>query len=113
MYYAFMDDTFMFGSEIKSFLEHPHFKKELNEVALENYLTFQYSPTQETFFRQVYKLLPAHCFTYKNGKLETERYWQIEFNDDNEPDLESWVEAITDTFKNSVEAHKIASYNFV
>ncbi len=108
MYYAFMDETFMFGSEIKSFLEHPHFKKELNEVALENYLTFQYSPTQETFFRQVYKLLPAHCFTYKNGKLETERYWQIEFNDDNEPDLESWVEAITDTFKNSVEAHKIA-----
>ena len=53
LYYAFMDDTFMFGSEIKSFIEHPNFKKELNENTLENYLTFQYSPTQETFFKIV------------------------------------------------------------
>ncbi len=41
MYYAMMEGSFMFGSEIKSFLEHPHFKKELNTAALENYLTFQ------------------------------------------------------------------------
>ena len=51
MYYAEMNGTFMFGSEIKSFLEHPHFKKELNLNTLENYLTFQYSPTSETFFK--------------------------------------------------------------
>lgn len=108
MYYALMGETFMFGSEIKSFLEHPHFKKELNEVALENYLTFQYSPTQDTFFRQVYKLMPAHCFTYKDGKLEIERYWEIKFNADNEPYLDGWVNTISETFKDSVKAHKIA-----
>ncbi|MFA5658526.1 MAG: asparagine synthase (glutamine-hydrolyzing), partial [Oscillospiraceae bacterium] len=108
MYYALMGETFMFGSEIKSFLEHPHFKKELNETALENYLTFQYSPTQETFFKHVFKLLPAHCFTYKNGRFETERYWEIKFDTDNQPVLEDWVEKISDTFKDSVEAHKIS-----
>ncbi len=108
MYYAQMNGTFMFGSEIKSFLHHPHFKKELNETALENYLTFQYSPCVETFFKGVYKLLPAHCFTYKNGKLETERYWDISFDADDKPSLDEWVDMISDTFKNSVEAHKIA-----
>ena len=108
MYYALMGETFMFGSEIKSFLEHPHFEKELNEVALENYLTFQYSPTKETFFRQVYKLLPAHCFTFKNGKLEVERYWEVKFNAENEPELDDWVNTISDTFNDSVKAHKIA-----
>lgn len=108
MYYANMSGTFMYGSEIKSFLHHPDFKKELNETALENYLTFQYSPCAETFFKGVFKLLPAHCFTYKDGKLTTERYWDINFNADEKPDLDEWVERISETFKNSVEAHKIA-----
>lgn len=108
MYYAVMDDTFIFGSEIKSFLAHPSFKKELNETALENYLTFQYSPTNETFFKNVYKLPPAHFFKYCNGKLEIKRYWDVNFNADEKPEMDEWVERISDTFKNSVEAHKIA-----
>ncbi len=108
MYYANMNGTFMFGSEIKSFLLHPDFKKELNKTALENYLAFQYSPCVETFFKGVFKLLPAHYFTYKDGKLTTERYWDINFNADEAPDLEEWTDRISNTFKNSVEAHKIA-----
>lgn len=108
MYYAKMGETFMYGSEIKSFLHHPDFKKELNETALENYLTFQYSPCVETFFKGVYKLLPAHFFTYKNGELKTERYWSINFNADQKPSLDDWVKMISDTFKDSVRAHKIA-----
>lgn len=107
-YYATMNGTFMFGSEIKSFLVHPAFVKELNTTALENYLTFQYSPTNETFFRNVYKLPPAHCFRYKDGKLDIKRYWDVHFNADEKPDMDMWVDRISDTFKNSVEAHKIA-----
>lgn len=107
-YYATMNGTFMFGSEIKSFLVHPAFVKELNTTALENYLTFQYSPTNETFFKNVYKLPPAHCFKYKDGKLDIKRYWDIHFNADEKPNMDMWVDRISDTFKNSVEAHKIA-----
>ena len=90
LYYAKMGETLMWGSEIKSFLDHPHFKKELNTDVLETYLTFQYSPTTETFFKNVYKLPAAHCFTYKNGEMNVRRY------------------RISDTFKNSVEVHKFA-----
>ena len=108
LYYAIMGETFMFGSEIKSFLPHPHFKKELNETALENYLTFQYSPTTETFFKNVYKLPAAHYFLYKDGKLTTKRYWEVKFDADNEPSLDEWVEEISDIFHNSVDAHKIS-----
>ena len=108
MYYATMGGTFMFGSEIKSFLEHPDFKKELNEAALENYLTFQYSPTGDTFFKNVYKLMPAHYFIYKDGQLDIKRYWDINFEADEKRSLAQWVNDISDTFKNSVQAHKIA-----
>ncbi|MBQ8108233.1 MAG: asparagine synthase (glutamine-hydrolyzing) [Ruminococcus sp.] len=107
-YYALMGKTFMWGSEIKSFLDHPEFKKELNTDVLETYLTFQYSPTEETFFRNVFKLPAAHCFTYENGRLEVKRYWEIKFDADEKPDLEEWVNRISDTFKNSVEVHKFA-----
>ncbi|MCM1507211.1 MAG: asparagine synthase (glutamine-hydrolyzing) [Ruminococcus flavefaciens] len=108
LYYAVMGKTFMFGSEIKSFLEHPNFKKELNADVLENYLTFQYSPTNETFFKNVYKLPPAHYFVLRSGKFEAHRYWDVHFNEDNTPNLDEWVDKISDTFHDSVEAHKIA-----
>lgn len=108
MYYAQMNGTFMFGSEIKSFLAHPNFRKELNESVLESYLTFQYSPTNETFFKNVFKLPPAHYFTYKDGKLSVKRYWDVHFSPDEKPDLNEWVNRISDTFYDSVEAHKIA-----
>ncbi|MBQ9899166.1 MAG: asparagine synthase (glutamine-hydrolyzing), partial [Ruminococcus sp.] len=108
MYYAQMGETFMFGSEIKAFLEHPDFKKELNTAALENYLTFQYSPANETFFKGVFKLPPAHYFRVKGGKLEMKRYWDVHFDADGKPSLDEWVSRISDTFHNSVEAHKIA-----
>lgn len=58
----------MWGSEIKSFLDHPHFKKELNTDVLETYLTFQYSPTTETFFKNVYKLLPLTALHTRTAK---------------------------------------------
>lgn len=108
LYYSLSGSSFLFGSEIKSFLPHPHFKKELNTDALENYLTFQYSVGSETFFKNVFKLSPAHCFTYKDGKLNIERYWDIHFNADEQPDLKEWVNRISETFHDSVDAHKIA-----
>ena len=108
MYYALMGKTFMFGSEIKSFLPHPEFKKELNTAALENYLTFQYSPASETFFKNVYKLPPAHYFKFKDGNMSITRYWDVHFEADEGPSLKEWVNKISDTFHNSVEAHKIA-----
>ena len=106
-YYAKMQGTLMFGSEIKSFVEHPHFKRELNERALEGYLSFQYSPGYETFFKNVYKL-PAHYFFYKDGKMNMQRYWIPEFNAEEDKPLEYWVDEIEKTFDDSVNAHKIA-----
>lgn len=107
-YFAQMGNSFMFGSEIKSFLAHPDFKKELNERQLENYLSFQYSPGEETFFKNVYKLTPAHYFIYKNGEMKKVRYWLPDFNAEEDKSLDYWTDTIEKAFDNSVEAHKIA-----
>ena len=108
LYYANMNGTFMFGSEIKSFLEHPNFHKELNEETLEHYLSFQYSPTTETFFKGVYKLPPAHYLVYENGNVTVERYWEIKFDEENGKDLDYWVNEIKNVMLDSVKHHKIS-----
>ena len=107
-YYQAEDGTLLFGSEIKSFLAHPSFKKELNRDQLELYLSYQYSPGENTFFKGVKKLLPAHWMEWKDGRLTVERYWQPEFDPENSRTLEEWEQEISDAMKESVQAHKIA-----
>lgn len=106
-YYTFMGGSFIYGSEIKAFLRHPSFKKELNEEALGHYLSFQYSPTEETFFKGVFKLPPAHYFTYKEGKFQTTRYFTPEFKE-RAGVLEYYADLTDEAVRESVAAHKIA-----
>ena len=101
------DKGLLFGSEIKSFLEHPDFVKQVNEKALRPYLTFQYSATEETFFKGVYKLPAAHYLVYENGKLTTQRYWDCDF-EPQEQDFESCADKLDETVHESVQAHRIA-----
>lgn len=108
LYYAQMKDSFMFGSEIKSFLGHPKFKKELNRDMLEQYLTFQYSVGSDTFFKNVYKLIPGHYFKYKNGKLDIKRYYEIKFEPNNKRTLEEWEKGIREVIDDSILAHKVS-----
>lgn len=97
----------IFGSEIKSFLDHPKFVKAVNENALRPYLTLQYSATEETFFKGVYKLPAGHYFTYEGGKMDVQRYWDCRF-DPKEGSFESYVEKLDETVHESVAAHRIA-----
>lgn len=106
-YYTEMEDSFIFGSEIKAFLEHPKFKKELNEEALGHYLSFQYSPCEETFFKNVYKLPPAHYLILKERKLTKVCYWKPNF-DSTHYNADSHSILIENVMQESVKAHKIA-----
>ena len=108
--YYYQNDAgeLLFGSEIKSFLDHPGFKKELNEDQLSLYLSYQFSPGEDTFFRGVKKLLPAHWMEWKDGALTVQRYWTPRFTPDDGPTLQEWEQAISDAMQESVAAHKIA-----
>lgn len=106
-YYYKDNDVFMFSSEIKSFLEHPSFKKEVNKDALKPYLTFQFSALEETFFKGVYKLLPGHSFTYKDGKLEINKYYEVKFTPEEKP-IDYYSKEIQKEVDESVKYHKIS-----
>ncbi len=107
-YYAEMNKCFLFGSEIKSFVEHPKFEKVFNEDALANYLAFQFVPTNETFFKGVYCLQPGHYFTYTEGEMKITRYFEPNFRGDTQKTFEEIVDEVAETMKESVEAHKVS-----
>ncbi|MEG1505557.1 MAG: asparagine synthase (glutamine-hydrolyzing), partial [Lachnospiraceae bacterium] len=101
-YFAKMNGSFLFGSEIKTFMEHPHFNKEFRKEALGNYLSFQFVPTNETFFKGVYCLQPGHSFAYENGKMSIRRYFEPHFTGDTKKPFEEIVDEIEQTMKESV-----------
>ena len=111
LYYLIQNEKIVaFSSEIKSLLSFPHFKKEVNDSAVVNYLSFQYNPLTETFFKNIYKLPPAH---YLRMNLSTEKtviqkYWAFEFNQNNNLDEKQTIEKIFETVKDSVSHHMIA-----
>lgn len=109
-YYYKKGREFIFGSEIKSFLPHPNFQKQLNLVALEHYLSFQYSVEEETFFKGVFKLPPAHFLTYnlKNNSLKVTRYFNFKFQPDHNKTLADWAQQIGSVFTDSINKHKIS-----
>lgn len=106
-YYYTGENLFMYGSEIKAFLRHPNFKKELNKDALKTYLMFQYSVPTDSFFVDVHKLNPGHCFTFKDGKMSIRQYFKIDYRNNND-DLDTCVEKINKVMKESIEYHKIS-----
>lgn len=108
MHYTQIGEDFVYGSEIKSILEHPKFEKKFNTRALDTYLSFQYAVPPETFFEGVYCLMPGHYLWYRNGEVETTRYFEPRFNPNEEMSEEQAVNEIEKVFENSVNAHKIA-----
>ena len=106
-YYALLDGDLLFGSEVKSFLKYPKFKKTVNEKALKHYLVFQYNPLEETFFKGVKKLRPGHYYIYENGKMEIKTYYNLTL-DYKDMTFDEAVGKIEKEVEESVKYHKIS-----
>ncbi len=114
-YYTLAEGCLIFASEIKSILSHPAYKKRLNPEALEQYLSFQYSALEETFFQGIRQLRPGHCLIYRKTQytLELKRYFIPELKPDtskeqNPKSEEEWLDELDQVISNSVNAHMAA-----
>ena len=99
VYYAQIGEHFVFASEIKSILAFPGYKREVNQLALEQYLSFQYSPLEETFFKGIYKLMPGHILLYKDGKYKIKTYFQPRLTPGVCPNLQPLQKQLSDVLE--------------
>lgn len=82
LYYTITNGTLVFASELKAILKHPQVKKEMNYDAINEYLTFEYIPTPNTIFKNIYKLEASNYLLFKNGKIvEKKAYWHVDFTE--------------------------------
>ena len=105
LYYHLGRERLCFGSEVKSLLCDPAVPRELDEEALDLYLSLRYVPAGLTAFARIHKLPPASCATYENGKLSVRRYWRTVFPP--EPDLRSDDELAAEFWERLRHAVKI------
>lgn len=92
----------IFGSEIKSILE-AGIPREVNPIALDEYLVYRYVPAPNTLFKNVMKLPAAHALVYENGHIEIKRYWDLPFEPTNHDDEETACERIRELLEDAVE----------
>ena len=107
-YYYKNNEDFFFGSEIKSFLGHPNFKKEVNKKALKMFLIFQYSVHEETFFKNVFKLKPGHYFIWKDNCLNIQKYFEVTYEKEKKK-REEIKKELSKILETSVNYHKVTS----
>lgn len=101
-----------FGSEIKSVLLDPTYVREVNTDALVNYLSFQYNPLTETFFRGIVRLDPGGyaVVSLPDGAVRQGSYWSYEFAEDSVPEADehALIAAVRECMEDSVAHHLIA-----
>ena len=92
----------IFGSEIKSILE-AGIPREINSIALDEYLVYGYVPTPNTLFKGVLKLPAAHILIYEDGHISTKRYWDLPFTPTCQDDEATAIERTRALLKDAVQ----------
>jgi asparagine synthase (glutamine-hydrolysing) len=94
LYYFQSDDkngsSFVFASEIKAILTTRLVKPEIDREALNQYLTFLWTPDPHTLFQGIRKLPPGHVLTWQNGETEIREWWDVSFDEIDEDHDEAW-----------------------
>src|SRR6202022_980635 len=105
-YYRLTGTEFVFASEIKSLLECPGIKRELNRMALPEYLAFGYLVGQDTFFAGINSLPPAHWLDVdQSGNAVCEEYWDLHFETGDEYPEKFYIETYSNLFQECVASH--------
>jgi asparagine synthase (glutamine-hydrolysing) len=105
----FAGGSFIFASEIKAILSTGLVARALDPAALDQYLTFLWTPDPHTVFRGIRKLPPAHFLTWRAGEIEVREWWDVSFAEIEEGRSEAWWrERVLETLERVVEMEMVA-----
>jgi asparagine synthase (glutamine-hydrolysing) len=111
LYYYWDGTHFLFSSEIKALMASGFVKKDVNQHAIWDYLTFRYVPQPETIWENIYKLPPAHTLTFSSeaNTPQIKRYWDIPYtNNVSRRSYKEYEEEFTELFLDAVRLRLIA-----
>ncbi len=98
----------IFGSEFQALLQHPAISREVDLEAIDSYLSYLCIPAPQTAFKQIRKLEPGHWLRWKNGEVETKRYWLPDFSKKIKISEEDAIEETTRILRESTKLRMIS-----
>ena len=102
-------ESFVFASEAKAILASGLVRAELDAEALNQQLTFLWTPDPHTLFRNIHRLPPAHVLTWRDGELSVREWWDVSFDEVEEGKGEEWWrERVLETLGRVVPAEMVA-----
>ena len=106
LYYTEVDNSLVFGSEIKSILEYPGVETRVDLHALDNILTFEYNPSPQTIFAGIRKLPAGHLLIIdeKSG-CRLKRYWDLTVEEQGEGEPAGAVEKLRSELERAITSH--------
>jgi asparagine synthase (glutamine-hydrolysing) len=106
LYYATHDGTFLFASELKALL--PALPpRSLRHEGIADYLTFLWTPGEETLLEGIHRLPPGHYATYSGGRLSVREYWDVEYVVDGRTE-EEWVDTVREGVQDAVRRQMVS-----
>ncbi len=109
LYYSELDGQFIFGSELKTILQFPNIKKEIDFEALNYYLTFEHVPAPLSIFVNINKLEQGNYILIKNNKITINKYFNLSFQPKfEEKNINFYIENLDNLIDKAVASHTIS-----
>jgi asparagine synthase (glutamine-hydrolysing) len=93
LYYATSHGTFLFASELDALMRGTGLSRDLDDEALDIYLTFGYIPAPRTIYRHVRKLEAGHYLVVTDAGIQKHRYWSPQSWIDSGRPFTAWEDA--------------------
>lgn len=108
LYYYLDSEKLVFGSEIKSILEDRSIQRAVDARGLGYFLAYGYSAVPHTLFRHIKKLEPGNYMTIRNGKVKTQQYWDVRFDQKEDRPFSFYKGRLLELFRESIERRLIS-----
>jgi asparagine synthase (glutamine-hydrolysing) len=109
LYYYLGNNFLSFGSEMKAILVDPAVRREIDPAMIDRFLTFYYVPGSTTLLRNFFKLEPGHWLTLQDGRVESQSYWDLDFQPtDDGKSTEALEQEVIDILDEAVQLHMIS-----
>ncbi|HVA18524.1 MAG TPA: asparagine synthase (glutamine-hydrolyzing), partial [Candidatus Dormibacteraeota bacterium] len=108
LYVCRLNDDILFGSELKAILIHPEVDRQLSMAGLNCFLTMNFVPSPWTLVDGIAKLAPGNWLEWRDGKVHSEKFWNLSFHEDARWTLDSAKEWLDFLLKGSIREHLIS-----
>lgn len=83
LYYGYINNSLVFGSELKALKKFPNFESELSQNAMSHYFKYGYIPAPFSIYENIFKVEPGTFLEFDMARVsvndfQKRRYWALE-----------------------------------